>query len=876
MSTNEIKELEAAIEQIWDQGRELGLDPYPIHFEIVPATVMYEIGSYGLPGRYSHWTFGKAYHKMKMMYDFGLSRIYEVVINTNPSYAFLLEGNSLVQNKMIIAHVMAHVDFFKNNVYFSHTNRNMLDVVSTHATRIREYEFKYGQKTVEALLDAILSIQEHIDPNFFIRKAEAERAEERKPEKRHHPRSPFDDLFELEKKQTQPESQEAEKREPPEPEKDVVYYIMKNSPVLEPWQRDMMGMIREEVEYFIPQMQTKTMNEGWACCRGDSLLVTEDGFVRFDELYEAHQRIKVASGGRDQLNRVTDFHKEAVVPTVRIYTRRGFTIEGAEKHRVQMADGSWTYLRDVAIGERITLAYGTDIWPERKQALNFVPTQPSASLDKVAAFAGVSYATAFRHLHRLKKSRNAAAIDAALTAVSYQPGHAGRVLSTRTALRLPEELNEELAWFLGYFVGDGNLNESGIGLTTGDEELAQRLSEVIDSSFGLRAFVKLDQSEGHGRWRIIVYSRELWRLLESVGIRLEDRAGNKKIPSMILRSPKSVMSAFLRGYFDADAYAGREGIRLSSSSEELIRTVQIVLLNFGILSTQRKQQDSCTHLEITGASAARFLNQIGFSLERKQQALRDYVTNRQWFKKEDFTDEIVSIEAGCADVYDITVAEKHAYVANGFVNHNSFWHSRIMRALDLPDADYLEFADLHAAVVSPRKGSLNPYYVGYKILEDIEKRWDKPTDEERQRFGRQGGEGRRKLFEVRELDNDISFLRNYLTKELVEELDLYVYELQDEEEWVITDKTWEHVRDQLVADMTNFGFPYIEVLDGDYNRNRELYLRHRYEGAELDIEYAQKTMEYIYKLWGRDVHLETVVDEEQVVLHYDGKEHWED
>jgi stage V sporulation protein R len=199
-----------------------------------------------------------------------------------------------------------------------------------------------------------------------------------------------------------------------------------------------------------------------------------------------------------------------------------------------------------------------------------------------------------------------------------------------------------------------------------------------------------------------------------------------------------------------------------------------------------------------------------------------------------------------------------------------------MRALDLPDADYLEFADLHAAVVSPRQGSLNPYYVGYKILEDIEKRWDNPTDEERQRFGRQGGEGRRKLSEVRELDNDVSFLRNYLTKELVEELDLYVYELQDEEEWVITDKTWERVRDQLVADMTNFGFPYIEVLDGDYNRNRELYLRHRYEGAELDVEYAQKTMEYVYKLWGRDVHLETVVDEEQVVLHYDGKEHWED
>ncbi len=470
MSNNEIKELEEAIEQIWDKGQEMGLDAYPIHFEIVPASVMYEVGSYGLPGRYSHWTFGKAYHKMKMMYDFGLSRIYEVVINTNPSYAFLLEGNSLIQNKMIIAHVMAHVDFFKNNVYFSHTNRNMLDVVSTHAARIREYEFKFGQKTVEAFLDAVLSIQEHTDPNFFIRKTETEPTEEQKQEKRHHPRSPYDDLFETEKAPVQEEAEKPEKRVLHQPEKDVIYYLMKNSPVLEPWQRDIIGMIHEEMAYFIPQMQTKTMNEGWA----------------------------------------------------------------------------------------------------------------------------------------------------------------------------------------------------------------------------------------------------------------------------------------------------------------------------------------------------------------------------------------------------------------------SLWHARIMREMGLSDEDLLEFATLHAGVVSPHRGSLNPYYVGYKVFENIEKRWDNPTDEERERFGRKEGEGLPKLFEVRELDNDISFLRNYLTKELVEELDLYVFELRDEEEWVITDKTWERVRDQLVAGMTNFGFPYIEVLDGDYNGNRELYLRHRYEGAELDLEYAQKTMEHVHRLWGRDVHLETIIDDEQVVLSYDGREHWEE
>ena len=175
MEDREIKGLEKALEQIWDVARRFGLDPYPVRFEVVPATVMYEVGSYALPGRYSHWTFGKAYHRMKTMYDFGLSKIYEVVINTNPSYGFLLETNSPVQNKLVMAHVLGHVDFFKHNAYFSRTNRRMVETVSAHSGRMSEYEFRYGRKTVERLLDAVLSIEEHIDPNFFIRREDPSR-----------------------------------------------------------------------------------------------------------------------------------------------------------------------------------------------------------------------------------------------------------------------------------------------------------------------------------------------------------------------------------------------------------------------------------------------------------------------------------------------------------------------------------------------------------------------------------------------------------------------------------------------------------------------------------------------------------------------------
>jgi stage V sporulation protein R len=387
MEDREIRELEKAVEQIWEVARGFGLDPYPTNFEIVPATVMYEVGSYALPGRYSHWTFGKAYHRMKTMYDFGLSKIYEVVINTNPSYGFLLETNSPIQNKMVIAHVLGHVDFFKNNTYFSKTNRRMVESVSTHAQRMMEYEFKYGRKTVERFLDSVLAIEEHIDPYFFI-KREVPISEEKRRDEHRRKDGRYDDLWLLDERRAHrtedPDQQSTETEKKPRellPEKDLLFYIMKNSPSLAPWQRDAIAMVHEEMEYFVPQMQTKIMNEGWA----------------------------------------------------------------------------------------------------------------------------------------------------------------------------------------------------------------------------------------------------------------------------------------------------------------------------------------------------------------------------------------------------------------------SIWHARIMRELDLSDNEHIEFANLHSGVVSPQKGQLNPYYLGYKIYEDIERRWNEPSAEEREKFGRVGNEGREKIFEVREIENDVSFLRNYLTEELCEELDLFVFELIEEEEWTITE-----------------------------------------------------------------------------------------
>ncbi|MDN5344575.1 MAG: stage sporulation protein [Clostridia bacterium] len=396
---------------------------------------------------------------MKLQYDFNLSRIYELVINSDPCYAFLLEGNDLIQNKLVIAHVFAHSDFFKNNIHFAPTSRQMVETMAIHAARIREYEFKYGRREVEIFLDAALAIQEHIEPPaiFPVTEEEKEKTPPRSPE------TPYDDLWNLGSKPKEQPKERARKI-PPRPTKDMLGFIMGHSPELEDWQRDILAIIREEMRYFWPQMQTKIINEGWA----------------------------------------------------------------------------------------------------------------------------------------------------------------------------------------------------------------------------------------------------------------------------------------------------------------------------------------------------------------------------------------------------------------------AYWHVRIMRELDLTEEEAVEFAHLHASVTQPGKMQLNPYYIGSKIFEDIEKRWDNPSKEERERYGRKGGEGRAKIFEVRASENDISFLRNYLTRELVEELDLFLYQKVGSE-WVVVEKDWEKVRDGLVGRLTNCGFPYIVVEDGDYLRRGELYLKHCYEGLELDVPYLEKTLPYVYLLWGRPVHLETILDGKTAIFSYDGK-----
>lgn len=279
-------ELEKTRGQIEVIAKGFGLDFFETIFQVVDFYKMNEVASYGgFPNRYPHWRFGMEYERMRKSYEYGLHKIYEIVINNNPCYAYLLQSNSIVDQKIVMAHVYAHCDFFKNNLWFSKTNTNMLNEMANHGSRIRKYIDKYGIDRIESFIDICLSIEDLIDYHspFILRKKETGRSEFEENEevpvvKKIASKAYMDRYINpkefLEKQQKQLDIEMAKKKKIPEcPERDFFFFLLANAP-LEIWEIDVLSIIREESYYFSPQWQTKIMNEGWATYWHSKIMTT--------------------------------------------------------------------------------------------------------------------------------------------------------------------------------------------------------------------------------------------------------------------------------------------------------------------------------------------------------------------------------------------------------------------------------------------------------------------------------------------------------------------------------------------------------------------------------------------------------------------------
>ncbi len=480
---NRLMEFDERIQEI---ARGFGLDFFPQEFDVIPAQKMLEILAYRFPVNFSHWSFGRDYEREKTQFEYGFGIPYEVVLNSNPSRAYLMNTNPFPVQVMVMAHVYAHNDFMKKNTHFKATRRDILPSASEASLRFQKYEKRYGLEEVERVLDAGFSLELNVNPDFFVREENEEEQRERltAPSPRGELPGPYDDLI-VAKKTDRPSEEFYHKKTPLEPERDVLLYVLNHSPKpLREWEKDILSVLRDQSRYFMPQRRTKVMNEGWAT-----------------------------------------------------------------------------------------------LWH----------------------------------------------------------------------MRIMERLFRE-----------GLLHE-----------------------------------EEHGFYNL----------------------------------------------------------------------------------------------------------------------------------------------------YNARVLASH-----------------------------------------PR--TLNPYLVGLRMFEDVEDRWNKgrfgkeweecEDPRRRETWDLQTGRGKEKIFEVRRSYSDRFFVEQFLTEQLVDDLDLYLYEGKQEAgeiNYVVTEKNWKRIRALLVSYLSTFGTPLIMVKDGDYGRKRELYLTHAYEGIELDREYQEKTMEYVFYLWDRPVHMETLVNGEKVIFTYDGSRH---
>ena len=214
----------------------------------------------------------------------------------------------------------------------------------------------------------------------------------------------------------------------------------------------------------------------------------------------------------------------------------------------------------------------------------------------------------------------------------------------------------------------------------------------------------------------------------------------------------------------------------------------------------------------------------------------------------------------------------------------TYWHEKLMTERLLTDAEVIDFADHHSGTVAAHPGQINPYRLGFELWKDIEDRWNKgkfgsaydDCDDymKRKNWDLQLGQGREKIFSVCKTHNDITFIDAFFNEEFCYEHKYFVYEYDSEHKvYEVVSRDWKDVKEGLLFALTNRGKPFIYVVNGNHENRGELLLQHRHEGRDLHERYAKATLQGLYKMWKRPVHIQTIFENKEKTLSFNGKEH---
>ncbi len=247
-----------------------GLDTYPTQIEIISAEQMMDAyASVGMPVGYHHWSFGKRFLEVERRYKRGqMGLAYEIVINSDPCIAYLMEENSMMMQILVLAHAAyGHNSFFKNNYLFRQWTAAdaIIDYLVFAKNYIARCEQKYGIEAVEEILDACHALMNHgVDRYKRPQRLSLRREQQRQQERAAHIQSQINTLWRTLPQRSGERETDDEDRYPAEPQENLLYFVEKNAPLLEPWEREIVRIVRKLAQYFYPQRQTQVMNEGWA------------------------------------------------------------------------------------------------------------------------------------------------------------------------------------------------------------------------------------------------------------------------------------------------------------------------------------------------------------------------------------------------------------------------------------------------------------------------------------------------------------------------------------------------------------------------------------------------------------------------------------
>lgn len=302
--------IQAYDREIGRLARDFGLDTYPNQIEVITAEQMMDAyASVGMPIGYHHWSFGKQFMQVEKNYNRGhMGLAYELVINSNPCIAYLMEENTIAMQALVIAHACyGHNSFFKNNYLFKMWTSadSIIDYLVFARNYISECEERYGIDEVESLLDACHALMNYgVDRYKHPPPLSMHEEKIRQQNRERYLQTQVNELWRTIPAGKHPDHDPEKIRFPSEPQENILYFIEKNAPLLKPWQREIVRITRKIAQYFYPQRQTKVMNEGWACfwhytllnALYDEKLVTDEFML---EILQVHTNVIKQPGYND-------------------------------------------------------------------------------------------------------------------------------------------------------------------------------------------------------------------------------------------------------------------------------------------------------------------------------------------------------------------------------------------------------------------------------------------------------------------------------------------------------------------------------------------------------------------------------------------------